>query len=123
MPWYNTQSDIHCWSNFCCSVFFRYLSLAVGGPLALTSANVSSATSPLCVEEFASLWPQVDLVVDAGPLCQLGTPQEEQRKGSTVLDLSVEGYFKILRPGWYVLDFSDSYSVIAFRFWSNPSMR
>lgn len=76
----------------------------MGGPLALTSANVSSAVSTLCVEEFASLWPQLDLVVDAGPLCQLGSPEEEQRKGSTVLDLSVEGFFTIVRPGWYVLE-------------------
>ncbi|OQR74798.1 yrdC domain-containing protein [Tropilaelaps mercedesae] len=81
------------------SVYIRMLCMAVGGPLALTSANVSSAGSTLCVEEFADMWPQLDLVVDAGPLCPLGSSQEEQRKGSTVVDLSVEGCFKILRAG------------------------
>lgn len=74
----------------------------MGCPLALTSANMSSAESTLSVEEFSDLWPQLDLVVDAGPLCQLGSPQAKQRKGSTVVDLTAEGFFRVVRPGWYV---------------------
>ncbi|XP_022646190.1 yrdC domain-containing protein, mitochondrial-like isoform X2 [Varroa jacobsoni] len=80
------------------SPYIKTLCEVVGCPLALTSANMSSAESTLSVEEFSDLWPQLDLVVDAGPLCQLGSPQAKQRKGSTVVDLTAEGFFRVVRP-------------------------
>ncbi len=67
----------------------------VCGPLALTSANISSQSSCLNVEEFKDLWPHLGAVFDGGPLGQSDT----QRLGSTVVDLSVKGFFKIIRDG------------------------
>ena len=57
------------------------------GPLALTSANYSADTSTLQVEEFAPLHESLHMVFDGG------------RLGSTVIDLSQEGTFMIIRPG------------------------
>jgi len=65
------------------------------GPLALTSANISSETSCLTVNEFSHLWPQLAAVFDGG---QLGRC-DPQRLGSTVVDLSVKNSFKIIRNG------------------------
>ncbi|XP_017003198.2 threonylcarbamoyl-AMP synthase [Drosophila takahashii] len=64
-------------------------------PLALTSANRSSAPSSLQVSEFRSLWPQLGAVFDAG---QIGLT-EERRLASTVIDLATPGYFEIVRAG------------------------
>ncbi|XP_017073221.1 yrdC domain-containing protein, mitochondrial [Drosophila eugracilis] len=64
-------------------------------PLALTSANRSSAPSSLQVSEFQSLWPQLGVVFDAG---QIGVT-EERRLASTVIDLATPGYFEIVRAG------------------------
>lgn len=66
-----------------------------GGPLALTSANLSAAQSTLDVKEFEYLWPHLKLVVDGG---RLGDT-EEARLGSTVVDLSRKGFFRIIRTG------------------------
>jgi len=68
-----------------------------GSSLALTSANLSSQTSTLCVNEFSHLWPLFDLVIDSGMLCQ--GEESVQRLGSTVVDLSEKGYFKVVRDG------------------------
>ncbi|XP_025711623.1 threonylcarbamoyl-AMP synthase isoform X4 [Callorhinus ursinus] len=77
--------------------FIQDLVQVFGGPLALTSANLSSQASSLNVEEFQDLWPQLSLVIDGGPI---GDGQSsEYRLGSTVVDLSVPGKFGILRPG------------------------
>ena len=78
--------------------FPRTLVQALGEPLALTSANVSSERSTLNVDEFVSLWPLLDLVVDGGTLCQ--GAEEQQRRGSTVIDLSQRGTFSVARAGW-----------------------
>ncbi|XP_032571648.1 yrdC domain-containing protein, mitochondrial [Drosophila sechellia] len=64
-------------------------------PLALTSANRSSAPSSLQVSEFRSLWPQLGAVFDAG---RIGLT-EERRLASTVIDLATPGYFEIVRAG------------------------
>ncbi|XP_034654833.1 yrdC domain-containing protein, mitochondrial [Drosophila subobscura] len=64
-------------------------------PLALTSANRSSAPSSLQVTEFRSLWPQLGAVFDAG---QIGLT-EERRLASTVIDLATPGYYEIVRAG------------------------
>ncbi|XP_010721742.1 yrdC domain-containing protein, mitochondrial [Meleagris gallopavo] len=77
--------------------FIRELARACPGPLALTSANVSSQASTLTVSEFQDLWPQLSLVVDGGPIGDVQSP--ECRLGSTVVDLSVSGKFTIIRPG------------------------
>ncbi|XP_008516124.2 threonylcarbamoyl-AMP synthase [Equus przewalskii] len=77
--------------------FMQDLAQVFGGPLALTSANLSSQASSLNVEEFQDLWPQLSLVVDGGPIGDGQSP--ECRLGSTVVDLSVPGKFGIIRPG------------------------
>jgi len=74
--------------------FIRHLS-RVCGPLALTSANISSQNSSLSVEEFKELWPKLSAVFDGGTLGQ----SDPLRLGSTVVDLSVKGCFKIIRDG------------------------
>ncbi|XP_068892021.1 threonylcarbamoyl-AMP synthase isoform X2 [Aphelocoma coerulescens] len=77
--------------------FMRDLARACSGPLALTSANISSHGSTLTVLEFQDLWPQLSLVIDGGPIGDIQSP--ECRLGSTVVDLSVSGKFSIIRPG------------------------
>jgi len=62
-------------------------------PIALTSANISNEPSTICIEEFKSLWSQVDLVIDGGLLAS------NDRRGSTIVDLSEKGYFHIQRQG------------------------
>jgi len=80
------------------STFIRALcQRLVDSPLALTSANFSSHCSTLSIDEFEDLWPMVDLVVDGGVLCQ--GEETIQRLGSTVVDLSEEGTFTIVRKG------------------------
>jgi len=64
-------------------------------PLALTSANRSSAPSSLQVSEFRSLWPQLGAVFDAG---RIGLT-EERRLASTVIDLATPGFFEVVRAG------------------------
>lgn len=75
--------------------FIRQLVASVGSPLALTSANFSSEPSTLCIEEFQSLWPLLDAIVDGGRLHD--TPLS--RLGSTVVDLSIAGHYAIVRNG------------------------
>ncbi|EPQ16398.1 YrdC domain-containing protein, mitochondrial [Myotis brandtii] len=78
-------------------VSMQDLAQMCGGPLALTSADLSSQASSLSVEEFQDLWPQLPLVIDGGPIG--GGKSRECRLGSTVGDLSVPGKFGIIRPG------------------------
>ncbi|NWR76023.1 YRDC protein, partial [Centropus unirufus] len=77
--------------------FVREVARACSGPLALTSANVSSQASTLTVSEFQDLWPHLSLIIDGGPIGDVQSP--ECRLGSTVVDLSVPGKFTIIRPG------------------------
>lgn len=62
-------------------------------PIALTSANYSNDPSSISIEEFQPLWPQLDLVVDAGVLAS------NDRRGSTIVDLSQKSYFHVQRHG------------------------
>lgn len=62
-------------------------------PIALTSANISNEPSTVCIDEFKQLWPQIDLVIDGGLLAS------NDRRGSTIVDLSDKGYFHIQRHG------------------------
>ncbi|XP_030250041.1 threonylcarbamoyl-AMP synthase [Sparus aurata] len=73
--------------------FMRRLCQMCGEPLALTSANISSYTSTVAVHEFEELWPKLAVVVDGGPI------GSKNRLGSTVVDLSVLGKYRIIRPG------------------------
>ncbi|GAB1606961.1 yrdC domain-containing protein, mitochondrial-like [Argonauta hians] len=75
--------------------FIRGLAKHVDGPIALTSANISNQQSALSIKEFENLWPELDLVCDGGTLGNT----LESRQGSTVVDLSVKGRFKVLRDG------------------------
>ncbi|CAF3232596.1 unnamed protein product [Rotaria socialis] len=62
-------------------------------PIALTSANISNEPSTICIDEFKVLWQDVDLVVDGGRLAS------NDRRGSTIVDLSQSDYFHIEREG------------------------
>ncbi|XP_074538806.1 threonylcarbamoyl-AMP synthase [Halichoeres trimaculatus] len=73
--------------------FMRRLCQMCGEPLALTSANISSHTSTVAVHEFQELWSKLAVVVDGGPI------EDQSRLGSTVVDLSVLGKYRIIRPG------------------------
>ena len=73
--------------------FMIELARRLNQPLALTSANISNEPSSVCIEEFKSLWSQVDLVVDAGLLAS------NDRRGSTIVDLSQKDYFHVQRHG------------------------
>ena len=50
------------------------------------------------MQEFESLWPQLELIVDGGIL----NNSEDARLGSTVVDLSSHGFFHLIRDGWLV---------------------
>ncbi|XP_072316075.1 threonylcarbamoyl-AMP synthase [Eucyclogobius newberryi] len=73
--------------------FMRLLCQMCGEPLALTSANVSTKTSTVATNEFKELWPKLAVVVDGGLI------GDRSRLGSTVVDLSVLGKYRIIRPG------------------------
>jgi len=79
--------------------FIIQLAKAHCGPIALTSANPSSTPSTLCIEEFKTLWSSLDLVIDGGRLSSCETSEKAARAGSTVIDLSHPGYFRIIRSG------------------------
>lgn len=75
--------------------FIRRVARMCGFPLALTSANLSTWKSSLSVNEFEDLWPSLEIVCDGG---QLGD-RDPERLGSTVVDLSRQGTFRIIRDG------------------------
>lgn len=63
------------------------------GAIALTSANLSGNEGPKDISEFENLWSQCVAVFDGGTIDAGG------RAGSTIIDLSEAGYFRILRRG------------------------
>ncbi len=71
------------------------LARACNEPLALTSANISNQPSSLSIREFESIWNYLDLIIDGGELSNT----EAAKAGSTVIDLTVEKKFKIIRNG------------------------
>eukprot|EP00123_Amoebidium_parasiticum_P011353 comp20667_c0_seq1/m.26832 comp20667_c0_seq1/g.26832 ORF comp20667_c0_seq1/g.26832 comp20667_c0_seq1/m.26832 type:complete len:520 (-) comp20667_c0_seq1:126-1685(-) len=78
------------------NTFVSQLVESVGDePLALTSANRSTEASSLSIEDFRNMWGSIGCVVDAGVL----GGSEHMRLGSTVVDLSVEGKYTIVRDG------------------------
>ena len=58
----------------------------------LTSANISGGNSPTNVADFTELWPLCAAVFDAGAL-------GVDRAGSTIVDLSQAGSFRVVREG------------------------
>ncbi|KAF3427451.1 hypothetical protein E2986_02271 [Frieseomelitta varia] len=70
---------------------------AVTGPLALTSANLSNQSSCLYPSEFQNLWKKLDgIFYDT---TKFGKSYNALRRGSTIVDLSKPGYYKIVRAG------------------------
>lgn len=65
-------------------------------PVALTSANFSNEPSTLSIKEFEHLYPHLAAIFDGGLLSQ---GLEQNRTGSTVIDLSKNGLYKIIRKG------------------------
>lgn len=89
------------------SVFYSVIHVYVNGKspihtciLVALSLSLSPRTMPviscfILVQEFKNLWPQLDIVFDGG---ELGDTFHS-RAGSTVVDLSVQGTYKIIREG------------------------
>ena len=50
-------------------------------------------------QEFQELWPELNLVLDGGKIEEAPGEGRESRTGSTVIDLSQQGKFKIIRQG------------------------
>ncbi|KAJ2940321.1 hypothetical protein O0L34_g11904 [Tuta absoluta] len=65
-------------------------------PLALTSANFSNEPSTLSIKEFEHLFYHLGAVFDGGILSK---GLDQNRTGSTVIDLSKDSYYKIIRKG------------------------
>ncbi|XP_058094442.1 uncharacterized protein LOC131240325 isoform X2 [Magnolia sinica] len=74
------------------SNFIRIIARGSGSALALTSANLSGQPSSVSVKDFENLWLHCAYVYDGGLL-------PSGRAGSTVVDLTEQGKYKILRPG------------------------
>lgn len=72
--------------------FIRVIARGSETALALTSANLSGQPSSVCIKDFENLWEHCAYVYDGGVL-------PSGRAGSTVVDLSRLGKYKILRPG------------------------
>lgn len=72
--------------------FIRIISRHSESALALTSANLSGQPSSVSIKDFENLWEHCAGVFDGGEL-PMG------RAGSTVVDLTSPGKYKILRPG------------------------
>lgn len=75
--------------------FIRDVCREFSQPIALTSANKSSERSSLNIEEFNHLWKSLGGVFDGGSLSN----SEENRKGSTVIDLSEPNEYRVIRQG------------------------
>ena len=72
--------------------FMRAVCRSHGGAIALTSANISGGTSPLSVNDFMHLWPHCAEVFNGKRILA-------DRAGSTIVDLTAAGKFKIVRMG------------------------
>lgn len=74
------------------SNFVRVITRGLESALALTSANLTGQPSSVSIKDFENLWEHCAYVYDGGVL-------PSGRAGSTVVDLTRLGKFKILRPG------------------------
>lgn len=78
--------------------FIQSVSAKFDAPIALTSANRSGECSTLNVHEFADLWDKLSAVFDGGHLGDVAN-EMKQRCGSTVIDLSEPGFYRMIRDG------------------------
>ncbi|XP_053617772.1 threonylcarbamoyl-AMP synthase [Plodia interpunctella] len=76
--------------------FMNRLTKILDLPVALTSANCSNEPSTLSVKEFEHLFGQLGAVFDGGVLSK---GLDQNRTGSTVVDLSKVGHFEVIRRG------------------------
>ncbi|CAH0402911.1 unnamed protein product [Chilo suppressalis] len=76
-------------------IFINNVTQLFDMPVALTSANFSNEPSTLSIQEFEHLYGLLGAVFDGGILSQ----SEENRTGSTVVDLSEIGQYNIIRKG------------------------
>lgn len=76
------------------SDFIRKIIEKFDSAIALTSANLSNEPSTLYPDEFRPLWPLVGAVFDGGNI-----EGSNSRAGSTIIDLSSKGTYKIVREG------------------------
>ncbi|KAJ0983951.1 hypothetical protein J5N97_002307 [Dioscorea zingiberensis] len=74
------------------SNFIRAIARGSRSALALTSANLSGQPSSVITTDFQNLWEHCAYIYDGGLL-------PAGRAGSTVVDLTKPGTYKILRPG------------------------
>ncbi|KAK6138077.1 hypothetical protein DH2020_028167 [Rehmannia glutinosa] len=72
--------------------FIRLIARGSKSALALTSANLSGKPSSVDVKDFENLWEHCAYIYNGGVL-------PSGRAGSTVVDLTKLGQYKILRPG------------------------
>ncbi|CAI9105105.1 OLC1v1003960C1 [Oldenlandia corymbosa var. corymbosa] len=72
--------------------FIRLIARGSQSALALTSANLSGQPSSVDIKDFENLWEHCAWIYDGGVL-------PSGRAGSTVVDLTSPGTYKILRPG------------------------
>lgn len=82
-------------SGFICNVVSN-----LRKPIALTSANESNKPSTLKPIEFSTLWPKLDAIFDGGVIGSLS----ESRQGSTIVDLTVNNQYSIIRTGSALLN-------------------
>lgn len=75
--------------------FSRALCEAFRKPLVSTSANISGENAPAV---FADITPEIIAAVDYVCLSRRDEPHDPSRKPSSVMRLSEDGSFKILRP-------------------------
>lgn len=69
-------------------------------PIALTSANESNKPSTLKPIEFLILWPKLDAIFDGGTIGS----SLESRQGSTIVDLTINNRFRVIRTGSALLN-------------------
>lgn len=85
--------------------FIRSVCRELNCPLALTSANKSGDISPTLVDDFKSIWDELDAVFDVGPTRDFHPALKDsdisikRLSGSTVIDLTEDKAYKILREG------------------------
>ncbi|KAL0284088.1 UNVERIFIED_CONTAM: YrdC domain-containing protein, mitochondrial [Sesamum angustifolium] len=72
--------------------FIRVIARGSRSALALTSANLSGQPSSVDIKDFENLWEHCAYIYNGGVL-------PSGRAGSTVVDLTKLGQYKILRPG------------------------
>jgi tRNA A37 threonylcarbamoyladenosine synthetase subunit TsaC/SUA5/YrdC len=49
-------------------------------------------------QDFQELWDEIDLIIDGGVILE----NNGSRLGSTIIDLSTPGQYKLIRAGWSV---------------------